>query len=102
VNEIRRANRALQRLDNIRFLETENDQLIAYVKLERDPPNAVVVCVNLDPVSPQEGVCVIPVELGLPPAFDAEELLSEETFSWRIGRNYLRLGPGQSHILRVA
>jgi len=102
VNEIRRANRALQRLDNIRFLETENDQLIAYVKLERDPPNAVVVCVNLDPVLPQEGVCVIPVELGLPPAFDAEELLSEETFSWRIGRNYLRLGPGQSHILRVA
>jgi starch synthase (maltosyl-transferring) len=99
VNEIRRTNPALQRLENIRFLETENDQLIAYVK-EADG-NIVAVCVNLDPSSAQEGVCVVPVELGLPPSFRARELLVEEDFAWRIGRNYLRLGPGQSHILQI-
>ena len=99
LNAVRRENRALQRLENIRFLETENDQLIAYAKIE--PDNVVVVCVNLDPFALQEGVCVVPVDLNLPPAFNAEELLSEQTFSWRIGRNYLRLGPGQSHVIRV-
>ncbi len=99
VNEARRANPALQRIDNIRFLETENDQLIAYAKQEAG--NTVIVCVNLDPFAPQDGVCIVPVELGLPPAFEPTELLSEQVFSWRIGRNFLRLGPGQSHILRA-
>src|SRR5205823_8833157 len=32
LNEIRRANPALQRLDNVEFLDTEQEQLIAYVK----------------------------------------------------------------------
>jgi starch synthase (maltosyl-transferring) len=99
VNEARRANPALQRIDNIRFLETESEQLLAYAKQE--PGNTVIVCVNLNPFTAQEGVCVVPVELGLPPAFEAEELLSEQLFSWRIGRNFLRLDPGQSHILRA-
>jgi hypothetical protein len=61
----------------------------------------VIVCVNLDPFSTRDGVCTIPVELGLPPAFEAAELLSDSVFSWRSGRNFLRLEPGQSHILRV-
>jgi starch synthase (maltosyl-transferring) len=99
VNEIRRQNPAFQRIDNIRFLETENDQLIAYAKQEGG--NTVFVCVNIDPFSRSEGVCVVPVELGLPPAFQAAELLSGQAFSWRIGRNFLGLDAGQAHILRV-
>ena len=99
LNEIRRGNPALQRIDNIRFMETENDQLIAYAKHEEG--NTVLVCVNLDPFARSESVCVVPVELGLPPAFHAEELLSETQFSWRIGRNFLGLDAGQAHILRV-
>jgi starch synthase (maltosyl-transferring) len=99
VNEIRRENRALQRIDNIRFLDTESDQLVAYAK--EDEGKIVLVCVNLDPFSRREGVCVAPVELGLPPAFNAVELLTETIFSWRIGRNYLGLEPGQSHILSI-
>jgi starch synthase (maltosyl-transferring) len=99
VNEIRRQNPAFQRIDNIRFLETENDQLIAYAKQEGG--NTVLVCVNIDPFSRSEGVCVVPVELGLPPAFQAAELLSEQAFSWRIGRNFLGLDAGRAHVLRV-
>ena len=41
------------------------------------------------------------VWLGLPPAYSATELLADMEFHWRIGRNYVRLGPGQSHVLRV-
>ena len=100
LNEIRRANPALQRLDNIRFLATESEQLIAYAKASEG--NTVIVCVNLDPSSTREGVCLVPVELGLPPAFGAQELLADQAFSWRIGRNYLRLGPGRAHVLVVS
>jgi starch synthase (maltosyl-transferring) len=96
LNEIRRKHRALQRLENIRFLETENDQLIAYAK------DDVLVVVNIDPRSPQEGVVVVPAALGLPPAFAVRDLLSGADYSWRIGRNYVGLAPGGAHVLDVA
>jgi starch synthase (maltosyl-transferring) len=99
LNAIRRENTALQWLEGLEFLETENDQLLAYVRHAED--NVLIVSVNLDPRAPQEGVAVVPVSLGLPPAFAASELLSGEGFHWRSGRNVLRLGPGRSHILRV-
>ncbi len=99
LNRIRRENPALQWLEGIDFLETENDQLIAYVR--RSGGNVLLVCVNLDPRAEREGVVVVPVWLGLPPAYAVTELLGGESFHWRIGRNYVRLGPGQSHVLRV-
>jgi starch synthase (maltosyl-transferring) len=95
LNEVRRAEPALQRIENIRWLETENDQLIAYAK------DDVICVVNLDPFAEQEGSCVIPVSLGFPPAFDARELLTDASFTWRAGRNYVKLGPGKSHLLKV-
>jgi starch synthase (maltosyl-transferring) len=99
LNAIRRENVALQRLEGVDFLETENDQLIAY--LRRADDNTLIVCVNLDPASTQEGVVVVPAAFGLPPAFSASELLSGDEFHWRLGRNFVRLDPGRSHILRV-
>ena len=95
LNEIRREHNALQRLENLRWLETENEQLIAYAK------DDVLVVVNLDPTAVQEGVTVVPAALGLPPAFTARDLLADEEFPWRIGRNYVRLDPGKSHVLHV-
>jgi starch synthase (maltosyl-transferring) len=92
INHIRRDNPALQHLDNISFLDTENDALIAYAK--RTGSNTLVCVVNIDPHNAQEGLCVVPYELGLPPAFTVVDLLSEERFEWRIGRNYVRLDPG--------
>jgi len=99
LNRARRENRALQRLENIHFLETENDQLIGYLKREAD--NVVIVVVNLDPAGPQEGVTIVPAGSGLPPAFAVRDLLSDDTYTWHIGRNYVGLAPGQSHLLRV-
>ena len=99
LNRARRDNRALQRLDNVSFLDTENELLFAYAKRTGD--NVVVVVVNLDPFATHEGVTIIPAGSGLPPAFQVRDLLSDETYTWHIGRNYVRLGPGQSHLLRV-
>jgi starch synthase (maltosyl-transferring) len=99
LNTIRRENRALQRFANITLLETESEHLFAFAKRQDD--SAVVVVVNLDPDAEHEGVAILPAALGFPPAFQAAELLSDETFTWHTGRNYVRLGPGQSHVLRV-
>ena len=42
-----------------------------------------------------------PVSTGLPPAYPVRDLLSGEKWTWRIGRNYVKLGPGKSHLLRI-
>jgi starch synthase (maltosyl-transferring) len=99
LNHARRDNPALQRLENITFLETENEQLFAYVKRTGD--NLIIVIVNLDPTAAQEGVCVVPVSTGLPPAYRVQELLTDSEWTWRIGRNYVKLEPGKSHVLKV-
>ncbi len=95
LNEARRAEPALQRVDNLRWLETENDALVAYAK------DDVVCVVNIDPFAEQAGVCVIPVSLGFPPAFEARELLTGTDFTWRAGRNYVQLAPGKAHVVKV-
>jgi starch synthase (maltosyl-transferring) len=101
INAIRRENPALQHLDNIQFLTTENDALIAYAKRTGD--NTIIIVVTLDPVSAQEGVVVIPYGLGLPPVFTVTDLLSGESFDWRMGRNFVRLDPYRvAHLLRVS
>jgi starch synthase (maltosyl-transferring) len=101
MNEIRRENVALQHLSNVHFLDTQNDALIAYVKQE--PGNTVIVVANLDPQHAQEGLVVIPAQLGTPPVFAVEDQFTGDHFDWRIGGNYVRLDPqgNQTHVLRV-
>jgi len=101
LNAARRDNSALHHLANVWFLETENDALIAYAKRTR--ANIVIVVVNVDPHQTQEGVAIVPAELGTPPAFSVHDLLSDERYGWRIGPNFVRLEPGvrQAHVLRV-
>jgi starch synthase (maltosyl-transferring) len=84
----------------VTLLETESEHLFAFAK--RRDGNAVVVVVNLDAHAEREGVAILPAALGFPPAFAAQELLTDDVFTWQTGRNYVRLGPGQSHILRVS
>ena len=99
LNEIRREHPAFQRLENITLLPVENDQLIAYAK--SDGEETLLVVVNLDPARPQEGVVIVPSRLGLPPVFEVADLLDGERFSWRLGRNFVRLDPGEraAHVL---
>jgi starch synthase (maltosyl-transferring) len=101
LNRARRDNPALQRLETLRFLETHNDALIAYLK--RDGKNIVVTVVNIDFEQPQEGLVELPWDVGLPAEFTVTDLLSVERFDWRTGGNYVRLTPGEraGHVLRV-
>ena len=95
LNEIRRAEPALQRIDNLRWLETEQELLVGFLK------DDLVVLVNIDPFAPHDGLAVVPAALGLPPTFFARDLLGGERYRWTIGRNYVRLDPGQAHIFKL-
>jgi starch synthase (maltosyl-transferring) len=101
LNRIRNEHPALQRLDDVTFLDTHNEALIAFAK--RDGTDTVIVVCNIDPHHAQEGVAVIPAHLGLPPAFRVRELLAGEVYDWRIGPNFVRLSPDwrQVHVLAV-
>jgi len=96
LNEIRRAEPALQRFENLRWVETQNEQLLGYAK-GRD----LFVVVNLDPFEPREGIVTVPPETGLPPEFEVTDLLTGASYRWRLGRNYVGLPPGGAHVLKV-
>jgi len=101
LNQVRRENPALQRLENVRFLESDNEALISYAK--REGSNVVLCVVNVDVTWAQEGACHVPYDLGVPPAFVVTDLLTGDRFDWHVGRNYVRLDPGEraAHVLRV-
>ena len=101
INHLRRQNPALQRLDNVTFLPTENDALLAYLKRAGD--NVVICVVNVDPHHWQEGVCDVPFLEGLPPVFWTIDLLDNAPYEWHVGRNYVRLDPAErpGHVMRV-
>ena len=95
LNRIRRDHPALQHLADISFLDTENEALIAYVQVARRRHRAV----RGEPrcrCTAQDGVAVVPAELGLPPVFEVIDLLTGERFTWHTGRNYVRLDPGRA------
>ena len=101
LNEVRAQNPALQHLDNIHFLPTHNDAVMAYAK--RTGPNVVICVVNLDPHHAQEGLVEVPYELGVPSSFTVTDLIAPERYDWRVGGNYVRIDPHQrpGHVLRV-
>lgn len=96
LNEIRRAEPALQRFENVRFLETHGEHVLAYAK-----GTEVAVVVNLDPHAPREDVVVVPPGAGLPDEFPVLDLLTGARYRWRIGRNYVGLAPGGSHVMKI-
>ena len=84
---------ALQQLDNITFLETENEHLIAYLKRTRRQHRDHL----RQPRSrgAARGRRHVPPELGLPAAFDVSDLLGDAVFTWRAGQQLRppRAGP---------
>src|SRR3954468_10922555 len=101
LNEARRAHPALQHLSNVTFLDTRNDGLIAYLKQHDGDAILAVVC--LDSQWAQEGLVHVPDSVGLPWAFQVQDLLDGSRYDWHVGDNFVRLAPGdrQAHLFRV-
>ena len=99
VNAVRRAHPALQRFENLVWLDTHSEQLVGFVKRWDD--DAVAVLVNVDPFAEQEGLAILPDWLGLPGELAAVDELSGERYRWRTGRNYVKLPPGGAHVMSL-
>ncbi len=68
LNRIRRAHPALQQLRQVRFLDVDNDALLAYTKSDPASGETVLCVINLSPHSPEEGtVHDVPAAFGLAP-----------------------------------
>ena len=112
LNAIRRENLALQSNAGLRFFPTDNEQLIAYGKRsqgtgDESDDNVIVCVVNLDPRHPQSGWVELDTAwLGLSQpgdAYELDDLLNQQSFIWRGGRNFVILDPAQTagHVMRL-
>jgi starch synthase (maltosyl-transferring) len=106
INRIRRENAALQHDWNLRFIPSDNDNILAYLKADAQLTNIIVCVVNLNPHAAESGWIDIPTgDLGIvgDTPYQAHDLLSGASHHWRGGRNYVVLRPTQmpGHVLRL-
>jgi starch synthase (maltosyl-transferring) len=104
INRIRHENPALQHLTNLSFHHSENDQMLLYKRWV--PGNELFVVVNLDPFVAHESIIHVPIdELGIAEdeAYEVEDLLTDERYTWKGSKHYVRLDPKDrvGHVLRV-
>ncbi len=105
VNRIRRQNPALQQFLNLRFLNTDNDNILLYLKTDDAGQNRIIVAVNLDPFHPHHTTGFVPLEaLGVRDGltYNVTDLLTGASYRWS-AQNYIRLDPfiQPAHIFRV-
>jgi starch synthase (maltosyl-transferring) len=98
INRIRREHPALQFDRSLRFIGTDNPEIIAYTKQHGD--DRLLIVVNLDPHHVQHGFVDAPVDAE---QFPVTDLLDDTTYTWHRPRNYVRLDPGirQGHVFRL-
>jgi len=106
VNGIRRDNPALQANTSLRFMDTDNDQLIAYAKQTAIGDNVILCIANLDPHNTQSGWLTLDLaNLGLASdaPFEVHDLLSDQRFKWQGARNFVILDPraAPAHVFRL-
>jgi starch synthase (maltosyl-transferring) len=107
LNRIRKENRAMQLYDNLRFLHSDNDQILWYMKSTPAKDNILLFAVNLDPHHHQAGYVNVPFEefgfLDRGDAYAVQDLLSGERYEWHGQRNFISLDPHTrpAHILRL-
>jgi len=105
-NRIRRENPALHADASLRFLPTDNEQLIAYAKQTPDGANQIVCVVNLSPHHTHGGWVELDLGLlGIEPdrPYQMHDLLSGARYLWNGPRNFVQLDPQRSpaHVFRV-
>jgi starch synthase (maltosyl-transferring) len=99
INRIRRDNAALQSDGSLRFCSIDNDQLIAYLKMDERSGNVILTVVNLDPYRAQSGWLDLDIEalnLDAEQPYQVHDLLSDQRYIWRGRRNYILLDPASA------
>jgi starch synthase (maltosyl-transferring) len=107
VNGIRRAHPALQHDGGLRFLPTDNEQLLAYSRTSPDGRDTVICVVNLDPANPQSGWFTVDGDARAAwgvtgESFTVTDELSGGSYTWGTG-NFVALHPWgtAAHVCRL-
>ena len=96
LNRIRRENRALQQLRNLRFHHADNDLVLYYVKSTPARDNLLLIVVNLDAWHTQDAFIDVPLEdfgFSANEPYQVHDLLTDERYLWTGRRNFVRLDP---------
>ncbi|HWG69472.1 MAG TPA: alpha-1,4-glucan--maltose-1-phosphate maltosyltransferase [Steroidobacteraceae bacterium] len=106
VNRIRRENAALQSDAGLHFCHVDNDQLIAYLKMDAASGNVILTVVNLDPHRTQSGqldLDIAALRLDADQPYQVHDLLSDQRYIWRGRYNYVMLDPERApaHVFRL-
>jgi starch synthase (maltosyl-transferring) len=114
LNNIRRANPALQSNDTLLFHPVDNPSILCYSKSSPDGSslgqtsgsNTILVAINLDPVNEQGGWIDLNLRaLAIPNNTDflVEDLLTGVTYRWHDRSNYVALRPDvqPAHVFRI-
>jgi starch synthase (maltosyl-transferring) len=99
INRIRRDNAALQSDGGLHFCPIDNDQLIAYLKMDEHSGNVILTVVNLDPHRAQSGWVDLDIDalnLDAEQPYQVHDLLSDQRYIWRGRRNYIMLDPARA------
>ncbi len=91
INQIRRENPALHTFTNVKFYETDNDNILFYGKMTSDKSNILLCVVNMDPTTPQETRLRIPLEdcaIGPQDSYVMQELIQNYQHSV-VGHEYI-------------
>jgi starch synthase (maltosyl-transferring) len=106
LNEIRRANRALQTNASLHFHKAENANILCYSKTSAEFENVILVAINLDVRQEQSSWIELDLDrLGIPPNEDfvVEDLLTGVTYTWHDRWNYvaLKADTQPAHVFRL-
>jgi len=96
INEARRALPSLQQTNNIEFCESQNDNIIAYVKFDDAKRCLSLMIASLDSYYTQEGSVKLPLhqlELGHINQFSVTDVITGNQYHWNADWNYVALHP---------
>jgi starch synthase (maltosyl-transferring) len=94
INQIRKENESYQQTNNIQFLETGNESLMAFYKWNDDRTNETLTVISLDAYHSQAGSVQLPLNmLRVPNGHKVEvvDLITKNSYHWFNEWNYVEL-----------
>ncbi|WP_218599742.1 alpha-1,4-glucan--maltose-1-phosphate maltosyltransferase [Polaribacter sp. NJDZ03] len=94
INHIRKEQESYQQTNNIQFLETGNDQIIAFYKWNDQRTNETITVISLDAYNSQSGSIQLPLQalkINHGQKIEVEDLVTKNCYNWYNEWNYVEL-----------
>ncbi|TDD93897.1 alpha-1,4-glucan--maltose-1-phosphate maltosyltransferase [Flavobacterium cellulosilyticum] len=91
INTIRKEQESLQQTNNIKFCDTNNDQVMAYYKFNDDRHNETLMVASLDSQNTSRGMVRLPIELLGKLPIQLTDLITGNSYVWENEWNFVEL-----------